>query len=96
MGQLGGPNPAVDLPYSWYLVNGAAQCDITGVVAKILNNGSARFDSTVTASACIISAGACDYAEMFETIDGQPIDVGYFVTFDGASDKVRKANTNDD
>ncbi|MEA1010963.1 peptidase G2 autoproteolytic cleavage domain-containing protein [Bacillus cereus] len=96
MGQNGGPNPAVDLPFSWYLVNGAAQCDITGVVAKILSNGSACFDSTVTASSYITSAGACDYAEMFETIDGQPIDVGYFVTFDGASDKVTKANTNDD
>ncbi|MGE1125680.1 peptidase G2 autoproteolytic cleavage domain-containing protein [Bacillus wiedmannii] len=94
MGQNGGPNPAVDPPFSWYLVNGAAQCDITGVVAKILNDGSACFDSTVTASAYITSAGACDYAEMFETIDGQPIDVGYFVTLDG--EKIRKANANDD
>ncbi|HDR3908622.1 MULTISPECIES: peptidase G2 autoproteolytic cleavage domain-containing protein [Bacillus] len=96
MGQNGGPNPAVDLPFSWYLVNGVTQCDITGVVAKILSDGSAGFDSAVTASAYITSAGACDYAEMFETIDGQPIDVGYFVTFGGASDKVRKANANDD
>ncbi|PGD31637.1 peptidase G2 autoproteolytic cleavage domain-containing protein [Bacillus wiedmannii] len=94
MGQNGGPNPAVDLPFSWYLVNGAAQCDITGVVAKISNDGSACFDSNVTASAYITSAGACDYAEMFETIDGQPIDVGYFVTLDG--EKIRKANANDD
>lgn len=94
MGQLGGPNPAVDLPFSWYLVNGAAQCDITGVVAKILNTGSACFDSTVTASAYITAAGACDYAEMFETIDGQPINVGHFVTLDG--EKIRKANAIDD
>ncbi|EJQ11700.1 hypothetical protein IE3_03161, partial [Bacillus cereus BAG3X2-1] len=96
MGQNGGPNPAVDLPFSWYLVNGAAQCDKTGVVAKISNDGSACFDNNVTASVYITSAGACDYAEMFETIDGQPIDVGYFVTLDGEKIRKAKANANDD
>ena len=30
---------------------------------------------------------------MFETIDGKPIDCGYFVTLDG--EKIRKANAND-
>src|ERR1700719_3459522 len=29
------------------------------------------------------SIGPCDYAELFETIDAQPIDVGYFVTLEG-------------
>ncbi|HEF1869468.1 TPA: exosporium leader peptide, partial [Bacillus cereus] len=95
MGQNGGPNPAVDLPFSWYLVNGNALCDTNGVVAKILNNGSACFDSTVTASGYITSAGACDYAEMFEIADSQPIDVGYFVTFTSDGEKIRKANEND-
>ncbi|WP_321575725.1 peptidase G2 autoproteolytic cleavage domain-containing protein, partial [Bacillus mycoides] len=95
MGQNGGPNPAIDLSFSWYLVNGSAKCDTNGVVAKILNNGSACFDSTVTASVYITSAGACDYAEMFETTDSQPIDVGYFVTFTSDGEKIRKANGND-
>ncbi|MFZ5969208.1 MAG: peptidase G2 autoproteolytic cleavage domain-containing protein [Bacillota bacterium] len=95
MGQLGGPNPAVDLPFSWYLVNGAAICDTTAVVTKILSNGSACFDSTVTASAYITAAGACDYAEMFEISGEELINVGYFVTFDGESDQIRKANASD-
>ncbi|MGG3490348.1 peptidase G2 autoproteolytic cleavage domain-containing protein, partial [Brevibacillus choshinensis] len=97
MGVNGAPNLAAgDLPFSWYLVNGAAPCDPAGVVAKILNNGSACFDSTVTASAFNIAAGACDFAEMFETADSQPIEVGYFVTFDGESDTIRKATSNDE
>jgi autotransporter adhesin len=96
MGQNGGPNPATDLPFSWYLVNGASQCDPTGVVAKILSDGSACFDAEVTAAAFITAAGTCDFAEMFETSDGQAIDVGYFVTFDGETDKIRKANASDD
>ncbi|MFS0919413.1 peptidase G2 autoproteolytic cleavage domain-containing protein [Brevibacillus sp. 179-C 1.1 NHS] len=96
MGTNGSPNPAVDLPFSWYLVNGVVPCDITGVVAKILSNGSACFDSSVTASAFNIAAGACDFAEMFETADGQPIDAGFFVTFDGDSETIRKATSNDD
>ena len=33
------------------------------------------------------------YAEMFETLDGQPIDCGYFVTLNGR--KVRIANPRD-
>lgn len=39
---------------------------------------------------------ACDYAEMFQTSDGRKIDVGYFVTFDGESDKIRTANAGDE
>ncbi|GAA3324894.1 hypothetical protein GCM10020331_054580 [Ectobacillus funiculus] len=27
--------------------------------------------------------GGADYAEMFETVDGNPIETGYFVTLDG-------------
>lgn len=41
-----------------------------------------------------LGSGA-DYAEMFETVDGQPIKVGYFVTFDVESDKIRKATEKD-
>ncbi|KAA9022238.1 peptidase G2 autoproteolytic cleavage domain-containing protein, partial [Niallia endozanthoxylica] len=90
MGQNGGPNPAVDLAFSWYLINGA----LGGVVAKILNDGSACFEGNV--SATVVAPVACDFAEMFETADGQSIDVGYFVTFDGETEKIRKANTKDD
>ncbi|MGG0288888.1 peptidase G2 autoproteolytic cleavage domain-containing protein, partial [Peribacillus butanolivorans] len=94
MGTNGGPNPAVDPPFSWYLVNGTFICDTAGVVAKILSNGNACFDGFVTTAGVITAAGACDYAEMFETSDGEPIDVGYFVTLDG--EKIRKANASDD
>jgi trimeric autotransporter adhesin len=38
-------------------------------------------------------SGGADYAEMFESIDGMRIDVGYFVTLDG--DKIRKATSLD-
>lgn len=94
MGQLGGPANN-DPNFSWYLVNGKVPCDPTGVVAKILNDGSACFDGKVTTAGIITAAGACDYAEMFETIDGQPIDVGYFVTFSTDGEKIRKANRGD-
>ena len=43
----------------------------------------------------VLAGAQADYAEMFETADGNPIDVGDFVTFDGASDKIRKANATD-
>ena len=95
MGQRGGPNPLVDLPFSWYLVNGPSQCSPLGVVAKILSNGSACFDGTVTAAAYITAAGACDFAEMFESSGNEFINVGYFVTFDSESEKIRKANAGD-
>lgn len=94
MGLFGGPAPA-DPNYSWYLVNGISQCDPNGVVAKILVDGSACFDSTVTTAGLITAAGACDFAEMFESSNGETIDVGYFVTFDGESEKIRKANETD-
>lgn len=96
MGKNGAPNPAVDLDFSWYLVNGPVSYSTAGVVAKILSNGSACFDATVTASAFNPAAGACDFAEMFESSNGEPIDVGYFVTLDGASEKIRKATASDD
>jgi len=35
------------------------------------------------------------YAESFETADGKTIEPGYFVTFDGAGDKIRKADASD-
>ncbi|MDR5599114.1 peptidase G2 autoproteolytic cleavage domain-containing protein [Paenibacillus larvae] len=40
-----------------------------------------------------LAAGGASYAECFETKDGSPIEVGYFVTTEG--DRVRKANGKD-
>ncbi|HET7579083.1 MAG TPA: peptidase G2 autoproteolytic cleavage domain-containing protein, partial [Bacillales bacterium] len=87
---------ADDLDFSWYLANGTTPYDPAGIVAKILSNGSACFEGTLRASAITPGTVACDFAEMFETSDGAPIDIGYFVTFDGASKKIRKAHSQDD
>lgn len=80
-----GQNGTTRFPFSWHLANGL-------VVGPTLNSaviegatGNLYLDGTV------LSPNAADYAEMFETTDGLSIDVGYFVTFDGASDKIRKA-----
>lgn len=83
MGRFGDAN---DLSFSWYLANGTSPTD-RGIAAKILRNGAAFADIGWF-------GGGADYAEMFETLDGMPIDIGYFVTLDGK--KIRKANRNDD
>jgi trimeric autotransporter adhesin len=83
MGQFGSAN---ELPYSWYLANGT-DASTPGLAAKILSNGNVKIDGTVTTP-------AADYAEMFETTDGNPIEFGYFVTLE--EDKVRIANGQDD
>ncbi|MCR8868166.1 peptidase G2 autoproteolytic cleavage domain-containing protein [Peribacillus frigoritolerans] len=83
MGQFGAAN---ELPYSWYLANGT-NASTPGLAAKILSNGNVKIDGTFTTP-------AADYAEMFETTDGNPIEFGYFVTLE--SDKVRIATGQDD
>ena len=83
MGQFGSAN---ELPYSWYLANGM-DASTPGLAAKILSNGNVKIDGTVTTP-------AADYAEMFETTDGNSIDFGYFVSLD--ENKVRIANSHDD
>ncbi|PAE44081.1 peptidase G2 autoproteolytic cleavage domain-containing protein [Bacillus sp. 7884-1] len=83
MGRFGSAN---ELPYSWYLANGM-DASTPGLAAKILSNGNVKIDGTVTTP-------AADYAEMFETTDGNPIEFGYFVTLE--EDKVRIANGQDD
>ncbi|MGM0878994.1 MAG: peptidase G2 autoproteolytic cleavage domain-containing protein [Bacillota bacterium] len=82
MGKFGDANEA----YSWFLANGTSAVD-KGLAAKILTTGIAFNDRGWR-------GGGADYAEMFETVDGKSIDVGYFVTLEG--DKIRKANENDD
>ncbi|OLO35932.1 hypothetical protein BTR23_16035 [Alkalihalophilus pseudofirmus] len=83
MGRFGDAN---ELDFSWYLANGTGPAN-RGLAAKILRDGNVKIDGTV-------SSPAADYAEMFETINGKPIDVGYFVTLQG--EKVRRATAEDD
>ncbi|OLO35931.1 hypothetical protein BTR23_16025 [Alkalihalophilus pseudofirmus] len=85
MGRFGDAN---ELDFSWYLANGTGPAN-RGLAAKILRDGNVKIDGTV-------SSPAADYAEMFETVDGKPIDVGCFVTFDDESEKIRKASASDE
>jgi Autotransporter adhesin len=72
--------------YSWFLADGDA---ITpDLAARISGPG----EQGVTQNGWL--AAPADYAEMFETFDGAPIDVGYFVTLEG--NKIRKATSSDD
>lgn len=82
MGKFGAAN---ELPYSWYLANGQ-DASTPGIAAKILSDGNVKIDGTV-------STPSADYAEMFETVDGRPLDFGYFVTLE--EDKVRIARKDD-
>lgn len=83
-----GKNGTTRSSFSWHLANGLAvgpslnSAVIEGVTGNLYLDG------------VVISPNAADYAEMFETIDGNLIDVGYFVTLYG--EKIRKANANDD
>lgn len=61
-----------------------------------MNDGDACFEGDVKANSFTSGPIACDYAEMFETADGLPFDVGYFVPFNSDSDKIRKAHESDD
>jgi hypothetical protein len=83
MGQYG----RADAMYSWFLGNGTSSLDLS-LAAKILQNGNAYIDVAW-------HGDGADYAEMFETESGQPIDPGYFVTFADAGDKIRIARSGD-
>ncbi|MDU0201026.1 peptidase G2 autoproteolytic cleavage domain-containing protein [Paenibacillus sp. MAH-36] len=88
-----GTTGKADSDFSWFLANGLND-DGTGnnLAAKIIgsgiNNGKGFADVGWF-------GGGADFAEMFETMDGQPIDVGYMVTLDGDGDRIRKAKSND-
>ena len=73
--------------YSWFLANGTASTS-RSLAACINYDGQAYF-----AGAVHPNTPCADYAEMFETHNGQSIDVGYFITLDG--DKVKKATSHD-
>lgn len=81
---MGGYGDATD-HNSWHLANGTGPSN-RSLAAKIVNDGRGVADLGWV-------MGNADYAEMFETVDGHSIDVGYFVMLDG--DKVRKANASD-
>lgn len=79
MGRMGN----ADTDYSWFLANGTNPPLDLGLAAKILGDGNAYIDVAW-------NTGGADYAEMFETASGSPIEPGYFVTFEGGK-KIRKA-----
>ena len=71
--------------YSWHLANG------TGLTRGL----AARIDGMLAMGIATNgwAMGNADYAEMFETLDGNLIEVGYFITLKG--EKIRKANSQD-
>lgn len=74
-------------PISWHLANGL-EVSRPGLAAVLQGStGNLYIDGTVMSP-------AADYAEMFETLDGQPIEPGYFVTTVG--EKIRRATNRDD
>ncbi|MGF2619121.1 peptidase G2 autoproteolytic cleavage domain-containing protein [Bacillus cereus] len=85
-----GQNGTTRFPFSWHLANGLIDGPTLNSVVIEGVTGNLYLDGVV------LSPNAADYAEMFETIDGNSIDVGYFVTLDGDGDKIRKANGNDE
>lgn len=80
-----GSNGQTLYPGSWHLANGDAS---TPGLAAILQGSTGNLYLQGT----VISPGA-DYAEMFETVDGLPIEPGYFVTTEG--ERVKKATPAD-
>nr|WP_255289973.1 peptidase G2 autoproteolytic cleavage domain-containing protein [Bacillus cereus] len=73
---------------SWFIGNGTTNI-LRGLGAKWLaSDGEMYIDGTT------YNTGGADFAEMFETIDGTSIDVGYFVTLE--EDKIRIATSSDD
>lgn len=83
MGRFGDANEA----NSWFIANGTSSV-LRGIGAKW--SGS-TFNMSIDG---IYISGGADYAEMFETVDGNPIDVGFFVT-PGSEKKIRKAIAGD-
>jgi trimeric autotransporter adhesin len=82
-----GKSGTAHAPWSWFLANGLAGGGF-GIGAAIYSDG------TGVADRGWFTGIAGDYAELFETTDGEAIDCGYFVTLDG--EKVRKATATDD
>ncbi|WP_150273349.1 peptidase G2 autoproteolytic cleavage domain-containing protein [Paenibacillus tepidiphilus] len=84
-----GQNGSTRFAYSWHLANGLGVGPTLNAAVIEGATGNLYLDGTV------VSPAAADYAEMFETADGRPIEPGYFVTFDDAGEKIRKATSAD-
>jgi hypothetical protein len=74
--------------WSWFLANGLTDGGPFGIAAAIYSDGIGVADRGW------FTGIAGDYAELFETTDGEAIDCGYLVTLDG--EKVRKATATDE
>jgi hypothetical protein len=74
---------------SWFIGNGTSSV-LRGLGAKWLASDGEMYIDGAT-----YNTGGADFAEMFETVDGNRIDVGYFVTL-GVEDKIRIATSTDD
>lgn len=86
IGKFGQADSGIEGQYSWYLANGTDEKH-PGLAAKVIGAFGKAYVSGY------LAAGGASYAECFETKDGSPIEVGYFVTTEG--DRVRKANGKD-
>ncbi|MDV3432379.1 peptidase G2 autoproteolytic cleavage domain-containing protein [Paenibacillus larvae] len=86
IGKFGQADSGIEGQYSWYLANGTDEKH-PGLAAKVIGAFGNAYVSGY------LAAGGASYAECFETKDGSPIEVGYFVTTEG--DRVRKANGKD-
>ena len=73
------------MAYSWHLANGLNP-QAKSLAARIGHDGTGIVD-------CGWVSGSGGYAELFETIDGRPIDCGYFVALRGR--RIRIANAQD-
>lgn len=83
-----GQNGTTRFPFSWHLANGLAVGPTLNSAVIEGATGNLYLDGTV------LAGSQADYAEMFETVDGNSIDFGYFVTLE--EDRIRKATANDD
>jgi hypothetical protein len=71
-----GRNGTAQEAYSWFIGNGTS-VSVRGLGAKWLaSTGNMYVDGAFV-------PGGADYAELFETTDGKPIEPGYFVTLRG-------------
>ncbi|PEC21938.1 peptidase G2 autoproteolytic cleavage domain-containing protein [Bacillus cereus] len=84
MGKFGTAEEA----YSWFIANGTNDTDHNIGAKWLAHNGEMYIDGSS------YNAGGTDFAQMFETADPSPIDVGYFVTF-SSDEKIRIATSND-
>ncbi|WP_321575719.1 peptidase G2 autoproteolytic cleavage domain-containing protein, partial [Bacillus mycoides] len=83
-----GRNGDAEEANSWFIGNGTS-IKLKGLGAKWLaSNGQMYIDGTT------YNTGGANVAEMFETIDGNNIDVGYFITLE--ENKIRIATSSDD